>query len=250
MGSKLLKTKLLIVMRNATTGSPWPVSNNPDSRYNARDRLDCNLDVPLWKLLRGSTAAPTYFAPEQIDYGSRQFLFVDGGVTPFNNPSLIAFVTATLPQYRLGWPSGREAIHLISVGTGQERVRLPAKLAAKINFLDQTRILAPAIIDAVSDEQDLVCRILGDCVFGEPIDREVGDLTMPSLLPAAEQKFSYVRYNKLFNSDPGSSLLAKIPIDMQLDHVRNMPMFQQVGREYARDNIKIEHLYPRRLRVG
>src|SRR5207253_2396564 len=63
MGSRLLRTKLLILMRNATTGSPWPVSNNPDAYYNDCSRDDCNLNIPLWQLLRASTAAPTYFPP-------------------------------------------------------------------------------------------------------------------------------------------------------------------------------------------
>jgi predicted acylesterase/phospholipase RssA len=34
----------------------------------------CNLNVPLWQLLRASTAAPMFFPPEQIDYGKRRFL--------------------------------------------------------------------------------------------------------------------------------------------------------------------------------
>ena len=33
-GSDKLKTLLLIVMRNATTDSPWPLSNNPGAKYN------------------------------------------------------------------------------------------------------------------------------------------------------------------------------------------------------------------------
>ena len=41
-------------------------------------------------------------------------------------------LAATLPQYRLGWPIGREALHVISVGTGSERIHLPDKLAEKI----------------------------------------------------------------------------------------------------------------------
>jgi hypothetical protein len=34
-------------MRNHTTDSPWPVSNNPLAKYNQRDRADCNLNLPL-----------------------------------------------------------------------------------------------------------------------------------------------------------------------------------------------------------
>lgn len=42
-----LKTLLMMVMRNATTDSPWPLSNNPGAKYNQTDRADCNLNIPL-----------------------------------------------------------------------------------------------------------------------------------------------------------------------------------------------------------
>ena len=52
LGTDRLKTLLLIVMRNATTDSPWPLSNNPYAKFNLdqrrRDGLACNLDLPLW----------------------------------------------------------------------------------------------------------------------------------------------------------------------------------------------------------
>jgi hypothetical protein len=245
MGTKRLRTRLLIMMRNASTGSPWPVTNNPEAHYNDPAREDCNLNVPLWQLLRASTAAPTFFPPEQIDYGSRRFLFVDGGVTPFNNPSLIAFLTATLPQYGLRWPMGRDALHLISVGTGEEHAHLPPKQAAKINLLDQGRFLPAAFMGAVAAQQDLMCRILGDCLFGKTIDRELADLHSPSLLPAGEQKFSYVRYNQVLDTGAAMGVGASEPLDMHLDRVENLPRFRDLGLKYAKDAVRAEHLFPR-----
>lgn len=246
MGSSRLRTLLLIIMRNATTGSPWPVSNNPASHYNDRSREDCNLDVPLWKLLRASTAAPTFFAPERIDYGTRRFLFVDGGVTPYNNPSLIAVLMATLPQYRIGWPVGREALHVVSVGTGYEHVHLPDKVAEKITLIDQLKFVMPAVLDAVSVEQDTLCRVLGDCALGAEIDRELGALTEATLLRPEQQWFTYARYNQVFNvstaEDAGSG-----PVDLRLDRVANMPLYQKLGKEYAEKNVRVEQLYPRRV---
>ena len=246
MGSERLRTLLLIVMRNATTGAPWPVSNNPRAYYNDRERQDCNLNVPLWQLLRASTAAPTFFPPERIEYGGRRFLFVDGAVTPFNNPSHMAVLTATLPQYRLGWPTGRDLLHVVSVGTGFERTRLPDKTAEKIHLIDQLLFCVPAIIGATAVEQDLMCRIMGDCLYGETIDREIGDLNAPSLFGPGEQKFSYVRYDQTFNSEWGSAVKGN-RTDMRLDKIENMSMFQVIGREYAQTHVKREHLFPRAL---
>ena len=34
LGTDRLKTLLLMVMRNASTGSPWPICNNPQAMYN------------------------------------------------------------------------------------------------------------------------------------------------------------------------------------------------------------------------
>ena len=243
MGSARLRTTLLTVMRNATTGSPWPVTNHPDALYNDRSRADCNLNVPLWKLLRASTAAPMFFPPERIEYGARRFLFVDGGITPFNNPSLIAVLTATLPPYRIEWPTGRDVLHVISIGTGTTRAHLPAKLAEKINLIDQFDFLIPALIDAAAVQQDLLCRVLGDCLFGARIDRELGDLAGPTLLPPAEQRFSYVRYDQLLDDD--ESAAGRPRLDLRLDRIESMPALQQLGREYAAAHVRREHLYPR-----
>src|SRR5262245_47344759 len=81
LGSNKLKTLLLLILRNATTDSPWPLSNNPGAMFNNTDLGDCNLHLPLWQLVRASTAAPTYFPPEVVQVGPRNFIFVDGGVT-------------------------------------------------------------------------------------------------------------------------------------------------------------------------
>ena len=125
LGSPGLQSLLLLVLRNATTDSPWPISSNPFAKYNARERDDCNLDLPLWQLVRASTAAPTYFPPEVIQIGARQLVFVDGGVTMYNNPAFQLFLMATLDRYwplapegRRGWATGRERMLLVSVGTG------------------------------------------------------------------------------------------------------------------------------------
>jgi uncharacterized protein len=59
-----LKCLLLVVTKNVTTDSPWPISSNPDAKYNDLDRKDCNLKIPLWQLVRASTAAPVFFPPE------------------------------------------------------------------------------------------------------------------------------------------------------------------------------------------
>ncbi len=102
LGNKNLKTLLMLVLRNHTTDSPWFVSNNPYAKYNDTTRDDCNLELPLWQLVRASTAAPTFFPPEIVEFGKLkkyQFIFVDGGITTYNNPAFMAFQTVTASPY-------------------------------------------------------------------------------------------------------------------------------------------------------
>jgi hypothetical protein len=243
LGTAKLRSQLVVVMRNASTGSPWPVSNNPNAKYNAIDHPACNLKFPLWQLLRASTAAPTYFSPQEIGFESESHLFVDGGISPFNNPTLIAVLMATLPQYRLSWAASRDELHVLSVGTGSTRRRLPSKQAAQVDVLDQLAFTIPALMGAVSVEQDMLCRILGDCVHGEKIDSEIEYLKEPTLLSADEQKFTYVRYDVDLESDAGHHMTAA---QSRLDNLESIPLLKSVGADYAAKTVKAEHLYPRR----
>ncbi|MBX2847968.1 MAG: patatin-like phospholipase family protein, partial [Acidiferrobacterales bacterium] len=52
LNSDKVETLLMMVMRNATTDSPWPVSNNPYAKYNNSSREDNNGLIPLWQLVR------------------------------------------------------------------------------------------------------------------------------------------------------------------------------------------------------
>ncbi|HEX6185399.1 MAG TPA: patatin-like phospholipase family protein, partial [Pyrinomonadaceae bacterium] len=122
LGSDQLRSLLLIVTRNVTTDSPWPISSNPFARYNTPDRPDCNTQIPLWQLVRASTAAPVFFPPEVVQWDnndpSKAFVFEDGGLTPYNNPAFLLYRMATLRPYRLNWETGEGNLLVISVGTG------------------------------------------------------------------------------------------------------------------------------------
>lgn len=122
LATRRLKCLLLVVTRNMTTDSPWPISTNPFAKYNDASRDDCNLRIPLWQLVRASTAAPVFFPPEVVRLNPKKpqdvRVFVDGGITPFNNPAFLLYRMATQPAYRLNWKTGEENLLVISVGTG------------------------------------------------------------------------------------------------------------------------------------
>jgi hypothetical protein len=194
LGSEDLKTLLLIVMRNATTDSPWPLSNNPYALFNDPSRADNNLNIPLWQLVRASTAAPTYFPPEVVRLGERDFVFVDGAVTMYNNPAFQLFLMATLDAYRLCWPATESDLLLVSVGTGTSPKANDNLRPDAMNLIFNANSVPAALMYAALNEQDLLCRVFGRCRHGAPIDMEVGDLMNGQGL-LENRLFSYVRYN-------------------------------------------------------
>ena len=123
-----LRTLLLLVLSNATTDSPWPVSNNPNSAY-----ADTRKHIPLWQLVRASTAAPLYFPPQEIQVGSEKQVFVDGGITSYNNPAFQLFLESTLEAYCLGWPTGEKKMLLVD-GTGRHPNAQPGLRAGGGSF--------------------------------------------------------------------------------------------------------------------
>ena len=194
LGSEDLRTLLLIVMRNARTDSPWPITNNPEALFNDRALEDCNLDLPLWQLVRASTAAPTFFPPEVVQVGPREFVFVDGGITTYNNPAFLLFVMATAAPYRLEWDTGPENMLIISVGTGKAAAADANLRPEAMNLLYNASSIPAALMYAASVEQDLLCRLFGRCLAGRSLDMEIGSLvhTEPSGLP---DLFTYARYD-------------------------------------------------------
>jgi predicted acylesterase/phospholipase RssA len=237
LGSERLRTLLLLVMRNADTDSPWPLSNNPAAKYNDRGMDHCNLDLPLWQLVRASTAAPVFFPPQTLRLGQAAFQFVDGGMTSYNNPAFLLFLMATLPPYKLCWPTGAEHLLLVSVGTGGT----PRPGAARNVMTAIWSVLMDPRYAALV-EQDFLCRVFGRCIVGGPIDSEVGDLK--EMACSFPKLFTYARYNAELSREGLDALgLPEIhPKQVRrMDSVRYIDALMRVGREVARRDVSADH---------
>lgn len=249
LGSDQLQTVLMMVMRNATTDSPWPVSNNPFAKYNLRLRDDgrcrenCNLDIPLWQLIRASTAAPVYFPPEVVKVGSQEFIFVDGGITMYNNPAFQAVLMATLEPYKMDWAAGEDQLLVVSIGTGMSPRANADLTPGDMNLLYNAGSIPSALMSAALNEQDLLCRVFGRCLAGDELDREVGDLKMAKGPLKTNKLFTYVRYNAELTTEGLTKLgLPQIEPEhvQQLDSVEYIAELQQVGKAVAKQ-VKPEH---------
>ena len=248
LGHDALRTYLMMVLRNATTDSPWPVSNNPDAKYNDARRPDSNLKIPLWQLVRASTAAPVYFPPEVVTVGQQSFIFVDGGITMYNNPAFQMFLMATAEPYRLNWKATEDGMLLVSVGTGTAAAANANLSPGDMNLLYNATSIPGALMSAALHEQDLLCRIFGRCLAGDPIDREVGSFVDKDPCgkagPVNPKLFTYVRYNATLTNDGLTNLgLSGIsPEDVQqLDSIEHIGALQKVGEAVGRKRVDPKH---------
>jgi hypothetical protein len=243
ISSGVFKCLLLIVTMNRSTDSPWPISNNPLAKYNDIIRPDCNTKIKLYQLVRASTAAPAYFRPETLQWDpadpEKTFVFVDGGVTPYNNPSFLLYRMATHPAYKLNWQAGEDRLLIVSVGTGSA----PSP-GVYDNLLETLKELPNNLMYAMQIDQDTNCRTIGRCTYGTPLDKELGD--MVPALPVSQnsgRQFLYARYNADL-SQPGLDAMGLSHIESdqvrQMDSVRYMDKLREVGRAAAK-NIKMEH---------
>jgi uncharacterized protein len=193
------------------------------------------LDLPLWQLVRASTAAPVYFPPEVVRLGRKEFIFVDGGITVCNNPTFQAFLMATVEPYAMNWNTGEDRLLVISIGTGTSPKANTDLRPGQMNLVYNATSLPSALMFAALIEQDFLCRVFGKCRIGAPLDREVGDLIGRSG-PVQPKLFTYARYNaELTRSGLDTLGLADLqPEDVQqLDSIRHIPELRRVGQAVA-----------------
>jgi hypothetical protein len=155
LASPDLRTALLICAKRIDTGSPWLIFNNPESRFWNGDPATGaypNRDYRLIDLIRASAAAPFYFDAARIKVTPKggPGLFLDGGVSPHNNPALAALHVATLRPYGYEWPTGKDALSMLSVGTGGVRPRVDGRrFFARPALIQAGQALSSLLYDTV-----------------------------------------------------------------------------------------------------
>lgn len=161
LGDSKLRTQVLIVTKNVTQGNDWFFTNNPKSKF-----FSNNSSLPLWQVVRASTAAPTYFPPHAISIpdpgGNPQTCeFVDGGVSSYNNPALQVFLEATVPEYGNGWPMGADRMLLLSMGTGFNSMAIDEGKACDYNLLDWAKYMVKELMNEANLQQNVLMHLIG-----------------------------------------------------------------------------------------
>ena len=234
LGGPELETGLLIVTKRLDTGSPWPVSNNPQGQYfeSRSDGMIGNGEYPLWQVVRSSTAAPAYFDPESITIiekaGSETVRgdFVDGGVSPFNNPALQAFMYATLKGYQLDWKPTADNILLVSIGTGAADPEVK-----KTGFTAGHAVKALlSLMNDCAALQETMLQWLSSSTTAREIDEEIGDLGNDLL--GGARLLTYLRYDVDLRKESVQDLEPELTDDKLIDSLSDMD---------APENMKILH---------
>jgi len=162
LGDARLRTMVLLVAKNATLGNDWFFTNNPGNKF-----FSSNAKIPLWHIVRASSAAPTYFPPHAFDVADatgtlQTYEFIDGGVSSYNNPSLQVLLEATVPDYGIGWPMGTDNLLLMSLGTGFCPVIIQQGKASHYNLLDWAQYVLKELMNEANLQQNVLMGLIGD----------------------------------------------------------------------------------------
>lgn len=225
LGDDDFKSGLMVVTKRADTNSTWPLINHPGGKY-FDSEYGKNKDILLWKAVRASAAAPTYFIPQVIDVGggARSAAFVDGGMTMANNPALQTLMVATLKGFPFRWKMGADNLMLVSIGTGINKVNKPfQEITAYQEFKWASEIPDMLMLDATWQNQ-IILQWLSDSPVAWEIDGEIGTLAGDLIAPGDNGNglLSYLRYNTWLTKEYLDKLMGKSYTQAQVDSFNEM----------------------------
>ena len=245
LGSPGLRSVLMMVMerqhRFALAGEQQPLRQVQPARPQGLQPA-----AALWQLVRASTAAPTYFPPEVVT-SARGRMPTTSCLWMAASPP-----TTTPPSWPSRWSpprptssTGRPAPTSCSSSPPAPAARRPCAPGLKpadMWLLDAAKTVPGALMNAAAAGWDMACRVLGECRFGRPIDREVGDLVGDGTFSGAKQ-FATVRYDPDV-SQPGLDALGLSDVksaDVQtLDSIEHIPEIRRVGEASARRYVDVK----------
>ena len=152
---------------------------------------------------------------------------------------------ATQKAYNLNWKTGEKDLLIVSAGTGSS----PSPGVYE-NLLVTLKDLPNNLMYAMQVDQDINCRTVGRCVFGAPVDRELGDMIpldadgiVLDMENDASRSFTYARYNAdLSEAGLQKAGLSHIDSDdvRQMDSVKYIPQLREVGRTIGKQQVNAE----------
>lgn len=211
-----IATGLMVCTKRLDTGSPWVLTNSPNAPYWEKGR---NKSYMLWRILRASAAAPLFFEPLEFQiapadgiYDGEVGVFVDGAVAGLNNPSLQAFLTATLKPYGLGWPCGPDHLFMVSIGTGTWRARVDRHKFMALDNWEKARTAIIGMIPDASRQAIVMLQAMSNPRKPWHIDSEIFDLD--GHLCRDEELLSFQRYDAILEEEHLRRVFPETRVDL------------------------------------
>ncbi|MGO9768003.1 MAG: patatin-like phospholipase family protein [Roseiarcus sp.] len=245
-----LQTGIGVMLKRIDTASAWILTNNPRSAFwetPPDHSFIGNRNYSLAEIVRASTAAPHYFDPQEIEIvaGEPPGVFIDGGLTPHNNPSLALFLSVFLPSFGLNWEASPEKLTIVSVGAGTFRNRLDPRSLSKG---PSAKLALNAMIQQIGDNQQLILTLmslLGESPTPWLIDSQIGDLGGVSA--PRGPLFRFLRYDMKLDAKWFSATLGETVSERQiaqlrrLDDADSIPLHEALARRAAEIQVLPEH---------
>ena len=175
-------------------------------------------------------------------------LFVDGGVTPFNNPSIALLMQVVLKRFQVCWPLGPDHLTFVSIGTGSFRAKLSF---TDLGFAGPLKLALHSLLSMMNDTQNQALAMmqwLGQCPNPWPINSEIGDLGGEE--PPGHRWFRFMRYDIRLERDWLKAELGKDLSEEAVLGYRNMDdpriiqHIYELAVEAAHRQVKIEDFFP------
>ena len=176
---------------------------------------------------------------DRRDIKDKHGVFIDGGVSPYNNPALMLLMLASIKAYGFQWSLGAGNLLLVSVGTGSYRMRLnPGFWTRRISKLFAARALQGMINDA-----DVLTLTLLQWLSAPrrrwQINSELKDMTgellsFPDQSGAGNPLISFVRYDARMEKDWLTSNCAELNSELTPEYIEGL---QQLDRPDLMDSM-------------
>ncbi|MBD0286305.1 MAG: patatin-like phospholipase family protein [Flavisolibacter sp.] len=250
LGSDKILTGLCIVAKRADTNSVWPIINHPKGKFYDSTHGK-NKDILLWKAVRASAAAPSYFLPQVIEVGGGlpQAAFVDGGLSMANNPALQLMMVATFKGFPFHWKLGADNMLIVSIGTGMGRLnKLPSNITNN-HLLNWAQQIPDMLMGDATWNNQIILQWLSKSPTRWEIDSEIGKMEEDLLVTDANSNglISYLRYNLWLDQENLKELMGKDYTQQQIDDLVEMSNansrfeLYEIGSKSAEKVIEEEH---------
>ena len=174
-------------------------SQQPFFFKSSRIAADPSYDWELEKVARATSAAPTYFPPQQLEtkFGKKpeKYVLIDGGVFA-NNPAMAAYTEA-----RTLFPSARVII-VVSVGTGDRTDSIRYMQARKWGLVGWALRIAPVFMESVSGSIKYeLDQIIGTAHYRyqlqlSPDSAEMDNATQSNMLSLRDQAKHFIEFER------------------------------------------------------